>query len=1090
MSEKRSERIAELFDAAAAVPAAERSAFLERACAGDAELRREVETLLAHDTGGADAFSDDEIAQRRAVLEQAFQNGADGSTPPGAIGLGTPPPAEVGRFRIIEKIAEGGMGTVYLAEQDHPRRRVALKMIRAGAVSPGLVRRFRLEAEVLGRLQHPGIAQIYGAGEIDVGDSSLPYFAMEHIDGVELRRYVRERKLDVRGRLELIARICDAVHHAHQKGVIHRDLKPENVLVVAEPPATLGAANAEFAELGQPKVLDFGVARATDSDIQMTTMRTDVGQLVGTLTYMSPEQVSGDSRQLDARSDIYALGVILYELLAEQPPFNLRRLSVPDAIRVICEEEPTRLGSIHTAFRGDIDTIVCKALEKERQRRYQSAAEFAADIRRCLARQPISAHPPSTFYQLRKFAARNRGLVAGLLASFVILIVGAATSLVFALRAARGEALAKANEQRAVLSEAASLRANYRFNVAAADALVDSDPLQAAQYLEAAPPQYRGWEWNRLQARINAHVTELTGDSPSGGCATIALDPNGVLISALTRNGGIQLVDLQTGNVRATFEHSQSLTNPILSPDGSRLAAVSPADQQLLLWNVRSGEQLLTMPLGAADARYARFSPDGALLGLPSPTEGFKLIETATGTLRFQSAPQATNVTRVAFVASGERVIVGERKSGYYHIHVFSTDGTRVLSKMVRDTVDSLACSPDGSLLAVGHRERQITLLDCSTSEPRSVFYGHHEAVVALTFSPDGSLLASRASDGVIRVVDLETGRPLRVLLCGAADALAFSRDNRFLAAGSANQTRLWELDPEARHVMRGHESYVYGVAFSPDGSMLASSAWDNTVRLWNPMTGEPVATLDSEGAYKWLAFTPNGTRLLAHDGRNATSTSMWDPETGNPVRSGRSSSDTVLFAMAADSGSRLRRFGRIVAGGTRFDDDVTSPDRSLLATVSRIDARFSVAILDNLSGAEIVRLGPLQDEILATAFSPDNRCLAACGRSGTVDVWETATGARLATMRGHVGDVFGVCYSPDGTRIASAGNDGAVILWDARMFDQVGVLRGHTSYVYSVAFSPDGKMIASASGDGTVRIWDSIAPTERWRQIQDAHKP
>jgi len=336
---------------------------------------------------------------------------------------------QIGRYQIIRKIGEGGMGSVYEAVQEKPRRRVALKVIRLGCASGQALRRFELEANVLGRLQHPGIAQVYEAGTADAGQGPQPFFAMEYIEGGTLREYVAENRLGIRQRLELMAKICDAVQHAHERGVIHRDLKPGNILVDAT---------------GQPKILDFGIARATDSDVQITTMQTDVGQLIGTVPYMSPEQIAADPHELDIRSDVYALGVITYEMLAGKLPYDVQQKMIHEAARVIREDDPIPLSTVNRVFRGDIETIVAKTLEKDKTRRYGSAAELAADIRRYLQHEPIAARPPSTIYQVRKFARRNRALVGGVAAVFLALLVGmiVSTSQYFAAEAARRDAVA------------------------------------------------------------------------------------------------------------------------------------------------------------------------------------------------------------------------------------------------------------------------------------------------------------------------------------------------------------------------------------------------------------------------------------------------------------------------------------------------------------------------------------------------------------------------------------------------------------------------------------------------------------------------
>ncbi len=320
-------------------------------------------------------------------------------------------PDVIGHYRIIRLLGEGGMGAVYEAEQETPRRTIALKIIKPGFGSPGHLRRFEKEAQALGRLQHPGIAQIYEAGTADTGWGLQPYFAMEFIRGKTLREYVRDRQLTTRQRLDLMARIAEAVHHAHERGLIHRDLKPGNIVVD---------------ETGQPKILDFGVARVTDSDIE-ATRQTDVGQLVGTLAYMSPEQVLADPLQLDTRSDVYALGVILYELLAGDLPYDIGNSKLHEAIQTIRDTDPAPLSSIQRIYRGDIETIVAKALEKDKHRRYASAADLAEDIRRHLANQPIMARPPSAGYQLHKFYRRHK---AGVIGTATALVLAASSALV------------------------------------------------------------------------------------------------------------------------------------------------------------------------------------------------------------------------------------------------------------------------------------------------------------------------------------------------------------------------------------------------------------------------------------------------------------------------------------------------------------------------------------------------------------------------------------------------------------------------------------------------------------------------------------
>ncbi len=415
------ERVMDLFDRLCDTPTGDRESLLNEACATDAELRRHVEALLRADLS-KDQLFDDGISNER--LQSLVADLANEPIDSPAL------PNQIAGYRIVRQVGEGGMGIIYEAQQESPQRRVALKVLRPGFINRDMLKRFQHEAHVLGQLQHQGIAQIYEAGVADLPLGRQPFFVMEFIEGEPLNRHADQHELDTHHRLELMARICDAVQHAHQRGVIHRDLKPSNILIVNQELGTssgtgfAGSSATKVDSIGQPKVLDFGIARVTEADLQTVTVQTEVGQLVGTLAYMSPEQLEGNSSDLDTRCDVYALGVILYQLIAGKRPHDLTGKSVTEAARMIREDEPTALGTIDKSCRGDIETMVSKAIEKDRGRRYASAAEFAADIRRHIAHQPIEARPPSTFYQLSKFARRNRGLVAGLVLTFVALVVG------------------------------------------------------------------------------------------------------------------------------------------------------------------------------------------------------------------------------------------------------------------------------------------------------------------------------------------------------------------------------------------------------------------------------------------------------------------------------------------------------------------------------------------------------------------------------------------------------------------------------------------------------------------------------------------
>lgn len=467
-------RIKELLADALELEPGERDAFLDERCGDDRELRAELDALLGNETTRTGLLDAPPMVDLFAEVPE-LSDELEGQ--------------QIGPYRIVRRIGRGGMGTVYEAEQDSPRRSVAFKVMRGEISSPELRARFRYEAEILGRLQHPAIARIFEASVWEQAPGApVPYFVMELVNGEPLNQAILARQIDVRGRLELMIKICAGVQHAHHNGVIHRDLKPDNILVDS---------------FGEPRILGFGIARLSDDEHRMTTLNTRVGQVLGTLDYMSPEQVQGDPIQIDTRCDVYALGVILFQVLTGRLPFEFRNSSLPDAIRTILEDSPPLPSRYEPTLRGDLDTIVATATEKDKARRYASASELASDLQRTLNDEPILARRASTIYQLRKFTRRHRGLVGGLATAFVVLVAAVIFTTYLLVQATRAR-----DESQASSAFLTSMLASVDPDVSGRDVTLREFLDRAALEIESSFPEQPhvrrslhstlGWTYYRL----------------------------------------------------------------------------------------------------------------------------------------------------------------------------------------------------------------------------------------------------------------------------------------------------------------------------------------------------------------------------------------------------------------------------------------------------------------------------------------------------------------------------------------------------------------------------------------------------------------
>jgi WD40 repeat protein/predicted Ser/Thr protein kinase len=1102
MTEPTPDFVQLLFEQAVDLDPSERIAFLDERCAGDHELRAAVEELLNFDAQaqGAPGFLHSPVADVGAGLSAAW---------------GVPP--YIGRYRILRLHGEGGMGSVYQAEQDNPRRTVALKVIHPGVVTPELVKRFNQEAQILARFQHSGIAQVYEAG---IGEDGLPFFAMEFIQGMALDKYVRTCGLEADACLELLAKVCDAVQHAHDKGVIHRDLKPGNILVD---------------ETGQLKVLDFGVARVTTADLLTSASRTQAGQLLGTLSYMSPEQIAADPARIDGRSDVYTLGVILFELLAQRLPYQVEHLPVHEVARLIQQQEPSRLGSIDTMYRGDVEIIVAKALEKDKMRRYSSPGDLASDIRRYLRGEPILARPPSALYQIRKFARRHTALVAAVSSVFAALLAGTAVSIVFALRAAENARIADVNARLANERERAAIYQSYRARIAAAiAALSHHDVVDAAAQLDAAPKELREWEWRHLRTRLDDSTSVIA--AIAGASQSLIHDQRGSQIATWTPTS-LRLNDLDGHELLSrSFPPEAGLVfcPPLTTRRGLRLAGgvgkgvahnsasgrSSDTSTNIvnLLDDLGRVRTQLNRPVGAV-FNIAAVSPDGSRLAVcwAGPKQWvFTVYDSDSGKQTAASAREIGFTWDIVFSPDGSRIATAG-EDGHTRLWNAST-GHMILQWRAHSTkILSVAFRSDGRRLLTASADGTVRQWDAASGEEVASPYDRHVGeVLTAEYSPDGAWIASGGTDRTIRVWSAANTQDFAVLQghTGAVSDLTFTSDGRRLASVSAwgrrdyasdRTARLWEIGRQAGvSVLRKHSNYIYPVVFSPDGRWIASGSWDNTVRLWDAATGESCAILRHAGSVRALAFGPDSSWLVSGCQLDE-SMQIWNVATAQLQKKFKGPGNEVIQAIAV------------------------SPDGARIAAA---DADGSASIIDSTTGEEVrsFRMAIGIGEKKALAYSPDGRLLAATGDDGTrIDIWETRTYRRSAHLVGHEGAVFSVAFSgdgrrlasasadrtvriwdlataeciailtghsdvvysavfhPDGKRLASGGRDRAVWLWDLATGQDVARLDGHTTYVFSLAFSPDGTSLASGSGDGTVRIWDTASPARRYEARREA---
>jgi eukaryotic-like serine/threonine-protein kinase len=1005
-------------------------AFVDRACADDAALRAGVEKLL-HARAEIGSFHEGPNPRVGATIDE-----------PSAERAGT----VIGPYKLLEPIGEGGMGTVWMAQQTEPvKRLVAVKLIKPGMDSRQVLARFEAERQALALMDHPNIARVLDAGTTDAG---RPYFVMDLVRGVPITTYCDEHHLTPRQRLELFVPVCQAVQHAHQKGIIHRDLKPSNVLV------------APYDGRPVPKVIDFGIAKAAGQPLTDKTLVTGFGAIVGTLEYMSPEQAEINQLDIDTRSDIYSLGVLLYELLAGSPPFTRKESEkggVLEMLRVIREQEPTKPSAkLSTAeglptlaanrgtepakltrlVRGELDWIVMKTLEKDRNRRYETANGFAMDVQRYLADEAVQACPPSAGYRFRKFARRHkRGLImAGLVAA--TLFVALATLAVSHLKV--NDALAKQTEAltektqalealdtakreteavNATLTETLEREQQtaYRHRIALAHReWLANNPDRALELLNECPEKYRHWEWHFLY-RLH-HTDLLTLRNQHGGFAEdVAYSPDGRLLASVGGNDLVARVwEVRTGRLVRTLQgHKRQIHRVVFSPDGSRLATAG-FDDSLRVWDAATGQQLVSIarpmdwpPIGLA------FSPDGSRIAC---TEGGR---------------------------DGTAAKIWDATTGQ---ELFSWTEPDPPNGRPPSSLVGVALSPDGKYL-VPFSFVSLWLVELETKKTVKLNNPAIPFITRVVFSRDGRRLAAAGPQGRVTIWEVPSGNPLLNLRFSSATVhgLAFSPDGRHLGAACGDHSihLLNSVNGVTITTLRGHAAAVNSAVFSPDGRQIASAGADGMIRIWDitaPQAGSRFVFPKGGLGMGSVAFSGDGQRLTAVKNEDLWT---WDLTTNRQLSQRQ-------FAVAiSNMPPALSPDGRYLAG-------------------TRMQKTF---LLEVASGREVFAH---QQRTNSLAFSPDGRLLAEGLMDGSVRVTDVGTGRVLQSLQGHSVGNARVAFSTDGKRLASAGHVPNVKVWEVGTWQELHTLNGHTAVVLCLSFSHDNRYLATGSGDKSICIWDA----------------
>jgi WD40 repeat protein len=990
-----------------------------------------------------------------------------------------------------------------MAEQEEPvRRRVALKVIKLGMDTKSVIARFEAERQALAMMDHPNIAKVLDAGATDMG---RPYFVMELVRGIKMTDYCDENNLSTRGRLGLFIQVCQAIQHAHQKGVIHRDIKPSNILVTINDGVPV------------PKVIDFGIAKATQGRLTDRTLFTAFEQFIGTPAYMSPEQAVMTSLDVDTRSDIYSLGVLLYELLTGRTPFDDRDLlasGLESMRRTICEQEPvkpsTRLTQelvaadvrrLHSKseirelkseeeirassrrllhmkelirlVRGDLDWIVMKCLAKERTRRYETANDLAMDVQRYLTDEAVVACPPSTAYRLQKAWRRNKLALTAAAVMAAVLIVGVTISTWQAIEASRSrnaekeqrlaaqaaqkeaESAHRAEKQerlRAETSEAEARRLLYvdKLNLAK-QAWDQNDTPRLRQLLqETRDSPDRSFEWYYWQRQSHLALRTLRGHLDIVN--SVAFSSDGKRIVTGSYDHTAKVWEASSGRELLTINaHDDPINSVAFSSDGKRIVTGSD-DWTAKVWEAASGRELLTLKWHNAGITSVAFSTDGQRIVTGSRDKTAKVWEAASGRELLTLKGHKAGIMSVAFSLDGQRIVTGS----YDHTAKVweAASGRELLAfKGHTDLVSSVAFSPDGQRIVTASFDHTAKVWAAADGRELLTLNGHKFGIMSVAFSQDGQRIVTGGMDRTAKVWDATDGRELLTLKQhdDGISSVNFSSDGQRIVTGSYDRTaKVWEATGDRELLtLKGHSHPIFAAAFSPDGQRIVTGGMDTTAKVWDATDGRELLTLKPRnGEVRFVSYSPDGQRVVT--GGTDGTIKVWEAASGRELLAIKGNGWGWAPLACSPDGER------IVTGS----DDTTSK------------------VWDATTGRELLTFkGHHRDGIESVAFSPDGQRIVTGSVDGTAKVWEAASGRELFTFKAHRYEIESVAFSPDGQRIVTGSDEAKV--WEAASGRELLTLTWHDANVSSVSFSPDGRRIVTANLDGTAKVWEAASGRE-----------